>query len=119
MPEKEDSITLSFFEETLKKVFFSCGRTNFQGSESLGDNLSSTLAIVELNLPKSVLLLFRLLHDLFCDHSANLELVVAIIIFPNSLHQFLNLTLPNDCNLIPSGHGTRHELEFSLTGGSL
>ena len=49
------------------------------------------------------------LRDFFCDHSANLELVVAIVIFPNFLRQFLNLTLPNDCNLIPSGHGTRHE----------
>ena len=37
-----------------------------------------------------------------------LELVVAIVI-PISLRQFLNLTLPNNCNLIPLGHGTRHE----------
>ena len=55
-----------------------------------------------------LLLLFCLLHDFFYDRSANLELVVAIVI-PNSLRQFLNLTIPNDCNLIPSGHGTRHE----------
>ena len=33
-------------------------------------------------------LLFRLLYDFFYDHSANLELVVAIVI-PNSLRQFL------------------------------
>ena len=30
-------------------------------------------------------------------------------LIPNSLRQFLNLTIPNDCNLIPSGHGTQHK----------
>ena len=34
-----------------------------------------------LQIPKRMLLLIRLLHDLFCDCSANLELVVAIVIF--------------------------------------
>ena len=38
---------------------------------------------------RSLLLLFCLLHDLFCDRSANLELVVAIVIFPNSLRPVL------------------------------
>ena len=55
-----------------------------------------------------LLLLIRLLHDFFYDRSA-IQSWSLRQSFPNSLRQFLNLTLPNDCNLIPSGHGTRHE----------
>ena len=44
-------------------------------------NLKPILSLKLAVLIKLLLLLIRLLHELFCDCSANLELVVAIVIF--------------------------------------